>query len=339
MSKNQANAAPERKPLTGVEKATVLLLTLSRTKAAQLLRRMDAEEIRLIARAANRLPVLSAQDLAELVDEFADMFSGGIGFAGSTSEVKDLLAQVMSEEEAEELLAESAGKQEPVWVRVARLKDEIIRAYLLREHPQTMALILSRLDPTQAARIIGSLPLDVRNALLVRMLGIRTVAPDALEVLEEALREDLITLQSPAVGRHTGIADILNRLDKVQFEAALKHLAKARPADVEAMRSLLFTFDDLATLPPRALALVLNEVPPERLVLALQETDFAFQEAVLTGLPARTRRIVEMELQAESHASARDIADARRAIVDAVLRLMAQRKIEPPSAERTALVG
>ena len=114
-----------------------------------------------------------------------------------------MLAQVMSEEEAEELLAESAGKQEPVWVRVARLKDEIIRAYLLREHPQTMALILSRLDPTQAARIIGSLPLDVRNALLVRMLGIRTVAPDALEVLEEALREDLITLQSPAVGRHT----------------------------------------------------------------------------------------------------------------------------------------
>ena len=78
MSKNQANAAPERKPLTGVEKATVLLLALSRTKAAQLLRRMDAEEIRLIARAANRLPVLSAQDLAELVDEFADMFSGGI---------------------------------------------------------------------------------------------------------------------------------------------------------------------------------------------------------------------------------------------------------------------
>src|SRR5690606_9225444 len=143
---------------------------------------------------------------------------------------------------------------------------------------------------------------------------------------------DLITLQSPAVGRHTGIADILNRLDKFQFEAALKHLATARSADVEALRSLLFTFDDLAILPPRALALELSAASHARLV-------FAFQEAVLTGLPARTRRIVEMELQAESHASARDIADARRAIVDAVLRLMAQRKIEPPSAERTALVG
>ena len=333
MSKNQAQAKSEPKSLTGVEKVTVLLLALSRPKAAQLLKRMDAEEIRLIARAANRLPVLSAEDLAELVDEFARMFSGGVSFVGSAREVKDLLGEIMTEEEVAELLSDGGGGEEPVWAKVARLKDEIIRAYLLREHPQTVALILSRLNPQLAARLMGSLPADLRNTLLIRMLGIRGVAPDALEVLETTLREDLITLQSPAAGAHTGLADILNRLDKVQFDAALKHLSKARPADMEVMRSLLYTFDDLASLPPKALMIVLNQIPTDRLVLALRETDFAFQEAVLTGLPARARRIVELELRAGNDASAREIADARRTIVDVVLKLMAQRQIDPPPAD------
>lgn len=333
MSTTQAQAKIEPKSLTGVEKVTVLLLALSRPKAAQLLKRMDADEIRLIARAANRLPVLSSDDLAQLVDEFARTFSGGVGFIGSAKEVQNLLAEVMPEDELADLLAEDPGRDEPVWARISRLKDDIIRAYLLREHPQTAALILSRLAPQLAARLIGSLPADLRNTLLIRMLGIKTVAQDALEVLEATLREDLITLQSPAGGAHTGLAEILNRLDKVQFDAALKHLSRTRPADVEVMRSLLFTFDDLAALPPRALALVLNQVPTERIVLALREADFAFQEAVLTGLPARTRRMVEMELQAENDASARGIADARQMIVDVVLRLMAQRQIEPPAAE------
>lgn len=333
MSKDQARGNIEPITLTGVEKVTVLLLALSRPKAAQLLKRMDADEIRLIARAANRLPVLSADHLAQLVDEFAHLFSGGINFVGSAKEVQGLLAEVMTEEEAADLLADGPGRDEPVWAKVARLKDDIIRAYLLREHPQTVALILSRLAPQLAARLIGSLPAELRNTLLIRMLGIKTVAPDALEVLEATLREDLITLQSPAGGAHTGVAEILNRLDKVQFDAVLKHLSMARPADVGAMRSMLFTFDDLASLPPKALALVLNQVSTERVVLALREADFGFQEAVLTGLPARARRMVELELQAESDASAREIADARRTIVDVVLKLMAQRQIEPPAAD------
>lgn len=333
MTKAQAPARPEPKSLSGVEKVTVLLLALGRPKAAQLLKRMDAEEIRLIARAANQLPLISADDLAELVDEFARMFSTGVNFVGTASAVKDLLAEVMTEGEVADLLSDTGGEEEPIWSRIARLKDEIIRAYLLREHPQTMALILSRLSPPRAARLMGSLPAELRNSLLIRMLGIKFVAPDQLEILENTLREDLISLQAPSGGTHAGIADILNRLDKAQFDLALKHLTKARPADVEAMRDMLFTFDDLASLPPGTLGVILNQVPPDRLVLALRETDFAFQDAVLSGLPARARRIVELELQTENNESAREIADARRAIVETVLKLVAERRIELPATK------
>ena len=336
MNKSQVQAEPELNSLTGVEKVTVLLLALGRPKAAQLLKRMDAEEIRLIARAANRLPTVSVDALARLVEEFAQMFSSGVKFVGTSSEVKNLLADVMSEEEITELLADEAGREEPVWGKVARLKDDTMRAYLLREHPQTVALILSRLNPPHAARLIGSLPADMRNRLLIRMLGIKSVAPDALEVLETTLAEDLIALRSPAASAHSSIADILNRLDKIHFDSALKHLAETRPADLDAMRDMLFTFDDLRKLPSRALMLVLNQVPTDRVVLALRGTDLDFQEAVLAGLPARTRRMVEMELQAETDASDREVEDARRVLVEVVLRLAAERQIELPGTELRA---
>ncbi len=339
MTKLQARAGSTAHSLTGVEKVTVLLLALGRPKAAQLLKRMDADEIRLIAQSASHLPAISADDLATLVEEFASLFSSGVNFVGNQTEVQKLLSDVMTEEELADLLSESGGGEEPVWNKVARLKDEIIRAYLLREHPQTVALILSRLNPANAARLMGSLPADMRNSLLIRMLAIKTVAPDALEILEATLREDLISLRSPAAGAHSGIAEILNRLDKAHFDSALQHLSATRPADVEVMRAMLFSFDDLAALPPRALMLVFNQVPPERLVLALRGTEPDFQDAVLAGLAARTRRMVEMELQTDSDASAREVAEARRTIVDMVLKLMSERQIDLPASGDRARIN
>lgn len=333
MTSIKAQATRESKPLSGIEKVAVLLLTLGRPKAARLLRRMDPEDVRLIAQVANQLPAVSSDELNRLVEEFAQVYSSGIKFVGSTEEIKALLSEVISEEEVDEILFRRTSNEEPIWSKLARVKDDILRAYILREHPQTAAVILLRLNPQLAARVIGTLPPNLRSALLIRMVGTKSVAPDALKVLEQALAEDLIALESPADGTHAGIAEILNRLDKPQLDHVLRDLSRARPEEVEAIRSRLFTFEDMPLLPPKALMIVLNQVPAEKLVLALRGAEPAFQDAVLSGLPARTRRIVELELQAESEASAKDVANARRMVAETVLKLAAQRQISLPQAE------
>jgi flagellar motor switch protein FliG len=131
---------------------------------------------------------------------------------------------------------------------------------------------------------------------------------------------------------HTGIADILNRLDKTQSEAVLKTLAEVRPDDAKALKRLLFTFEELVDLTPQARTLVLDQVPIERLVLALRGTDATFQGNILSALASRSRRMVEAELQGGNNASQREIADARRGIVDVVLKMAAKGEIEirPP---------
>ncbi len=329
-------AEPDVNSLGGPEKVAILLLALGRPKAAQLLKRFDPEEIRLITNAASKLPSLSGGDLGVLVEEFAKLFSGGVNFVGTANEVKNLLADIMSEEEIAAVLSERSDEPDPeesVWITFTRLKDDSLRDYLLGEHPQIAAVILSRIDYGLAARIIGSFPADVRNGLIWRMLGVKTIADDALEALERALKEDLIALSSFSSGSHAGIAEILNRLDKSQSDAALRLLSEVRPTDVRALRSMLFTFEDLYALSPKSLSVVLNQVPVDQLVQALHGTDVQFQTAVLAVLGSRARRMLEAELQPGREPPAKEVEEARRAIVDVVLKLNTQGQIELPSAD------
>ena len=130
-----------------------------------------------------------------------------------------------------------------------------------------------------------------------------------------------------------GIADILNRLDKAQTEEMLKSLAEVRPDEAKAIKAMLFTFEDVATLPQQARTLVFDQVPIERLVMALKGTDAAFQATILSSLASRSRRMVEAELQGGGTPSQRELAEARRAIVATVLKMIAKGDIQTEAGD------
>jgi flagellar motor switch protein FliG len=163
------------------------------------------------------------------------------------------------------------------------------------------------------------------------MVGIKRVADDAASAVERVFAEDLLSKSHNAA--HAGIADILNRLERVQSEEMLKSLAEVRPDDARTLKSMLFSFVEVARLPERARTLLLDQVPIERLVMALRGTDAAFQATILSSLAARSRRMVEAELQGGGNAPDREVAAARRAIVDIVLKMMAKGEIVMPASD------
>jgi flagellar motor switch protein FliG len=315
--------------LSGVEKVAILLLALGKSRAAKLLKRFDEEDLKLLSRSVGDLRPVTAGDLEGLVEEFGQRFSSGVSFVGTATEIRDLLSGVLPNEQEAGAAAPpeeaQAASTEQVWQKVAAIKIDVLREILLNEHPQTVALILTKLDPETAAKAIGTLPADHHAGLMCRMLAIRQVSAQVLTVVESRLAEELVVPEAP--GTRTGIADILNRLEKAQSEAVLQSLAEARPDDAKALKRLLFRFEDLATLPPAAGAVAFNQVPIERLIVALKGTDAAFQAPILASLAARSRRMVEAELQSPSAPPPREVADARRAIVDIVLKLMAKGEI------------
>jgi flagellar motor switch protein FliG len=327
--------------LTGAEKVAVLLLALGKSKATGLLRRLDPEEIKILTRSSTNLKPVGANDVESLVEEFAQKFSNGVKFMGTEREMRDLLSDVLSEEEYNTALygemepmvaplmqAAAAGnmRDDQIWDKVSKVKVEELRAYLINEHPQTIGVILSKLDSETAAKIVSSLPAEMRPGILVRMLGGRDVDPDALMILEDTLGEDLLAVSGPT--KHGGVADILNRLEKAQSEDVLKSLAEIRPDDVKVLKNMLFTFDDMITLAPPARTLVLDQVPIEKLVMALRGTDSAFQNAILASLAARSRRMVEAELAGGGAGPPREVQEARRFIVDTVLRMNSRGDIQ-----------
>jgi flagellar motor switch protein FliG len=301
----------------------VLLLALGKERSASLLRKFDAEELKLLTRSAADLRPVRMSDLETLVEEFAQTFSSGVGFAGTMTEVKNLLSDVMTEEQFAAVLAEAPAKEEPVWERVTELKADTLRGYLSKEHPQTVAFILSRVDSKLAADVIGTFAAEARNNLVCRMVAIKGLAEDAVKVLEGTLREDLLAATT-STNSHVGIADILNRLDKTQSEEVLKSIAEVRPEEAKAIKGMLFTFEDIVKLPQQARTLVFDQVPIEQLVIALRGTDAVFQAAILSSLASRSRRMVEAELQGVGTPSPRELADARRAIVATVLKMIAK---------------
>jgi flagellar motor switch protein FliG len=313
--------------LTGAEKVAVVLLALEKSRATQLLKRFDPGELRLITRSASQLRPVSAADLEALVEEFAKQFSSGVNFVGTLEEVEKLLAGVMTEDQIAEVMSDEQRKDEPVWETVSALKQDVVRTYLTSEHPQAAALILSRIDSALAAKIIGSFPAELRNGLLCRMLGIKAVADDVMRVVERVVYEDLTAATSAGGDAHLGVADILNKLDKTLTDDVLKTLLEQRPSDAKALKSMLFSFEDLVKLDPKARTTLFDQVPIERLVLALKGTEAEFQGVILSSLASRSKRMVEAELQAGSVASPREVAEARRAIVDIVLKMAAKGEI------------
>jgi flagellar motor switch protein FliG len=329
------NAKPEPKSatsltsLTGPEKVAVLLLALGKEKAAHILKRFDADELKVITRSAADLRPITASDLDALVEDFAKRFATGLKFVGTAKELEHLLAAVMTEDEIAEVKSGEQIREEPVWTQLSKIKDEALRAYIGKEHPQTAALILSKIDSGVAAKIIGGCPAEQRNDLLCRMLAIGEVAEEVLHAVEEVVRQELVAGPGDAgADAHSNIASILNKLDKSQSDDVLRSLAAVRPDDAEALKSLLFSFDDLVVLSQSVRTAVFDQVPIERVVLALKGTDPQFQATILASLASRSRRMVESELQNGSGGSAREVAEARRLIVDIVLGMAAKGEID-----------
>ena len=125
------------------------------------------------------------------------------------------------------------------------------------------------------------------------------------------------------------IADIINKLDSDQVEAILQSLASTQPKTAEALKNQLFTFEDLAKLSQRARGTLFDMVPADKVALALKGTATEYREVILSSLSSRVRKMIEQRTQQRPGACpAREVIEARRAIVDLALDHAARGEIE-----------
>jgi flagellar motor switch protein FliG len=217
-----------------------------------------------------------------------------------------------------------------IWERISSVSESMLANYLLKEHPQTAALILSRVRPSCAAKVMSQLPADMRHDLMRRMLSVKPIVEEAMRIVEKTMHEDFMInfARNLASDTYPRMADIINKMERSHMEESLKDLSESRPKSAEILKGMLFTFDDIVNLTPKARMLIFDQIPTDRIVTALKGTDASFRELILSSLASRTRRLVEHELASGVPTQQREILDARRAITDLALDMAGRGEIE-----------
>ena len=317
--------------LDGTDKVAALLLAMGRPAAASLLQQFEPQEIRVVTKAAADLPPLSAQDLESIVEEFAQQFSMGANILGTLGGLEAALNDVLSPEQVTSIMSDLLGSSsKSVWDRVSSVSENSLASYLSKEHPQTAALVLSKVKPTCAAKVMSQLPSSLRNELMRRVLSLKPIVDDAMRIVEKTLHEDLTLNFARNLGADTyaRVADIINKMERGHIEDMLKSLSEKRPKSAEVLKELLFTFDDVVNLTPKARTMIFDQVPSDRIVVALKGADRKFRDLILSSLASRVRRVVENELAMGDPSNQRDVMEARRVITDLALDLAERGEIE-----------
>ncbi|MEP1930473.1 MAG: flagellar motor switch protein FliG [Roseibium sp.] len=322
---------PPVRTLNGVQRVAALLLSLGKTSSQKLLQHFDQEEIRLITVTAAQLGTVASEELDQLAEEFIQQFSTGTTLYGSANEVEKMLEGVLPEEQLADIMSDVLGNSNrSIWDRLTTVSETVFANYLLKEHPQTAALILTKIKPSAAAKVLGQINAKDRNQLVRRMLSIKSVVPEIMRDVEKTMHEDFMlnlsgTLEADS---HARMADILNKMDRDHMEDALDNLNTVKPKTAELLKGLLFTFDDITNLNARTRMAIFDQIPTDRIVLSLKGTNAQFREVILSSLTSRARRIADHELAAGEPAAQRDVLEARSSITNLALEMAGRGEIE-----------
>lgn len=309
----------------GPEKAAAVLLGLERDVAQLVLRHFSEEELRLVARTAAELNAIPHKVLDDICDALhKEITEGSSALVGDVTRAEDLLTGVVAEEQLSDILSDLRGVSNALfWPRLADLPEKMLAAHLQGEHPQVAAIVLVKIDPAYAARVLAELPSDTRTMLMRRILVSKPVPELVMRTIEQVLQQELFAgVGGPGVAEmNTQVAGIINQLERDQVNELLDGFGRYEPVIAAQLKSLIFSFEDIVSLDQRARLVIFDQTPTERVILALRNSDEALREAILPCLSSRTRRMVESELASGTEAPKRDIQNAQRQIADTVLQL------------------
>lgn len=322
----------------GVRKAAALVLAMSKDTATRILKQLDQDDVGRLLRAAAELGAMEMVDVNSIIDEFEQGVQADPKLVGTVEDAEQLANAAMPPEQAAAFIAELGGARRDVLKDLSALPEPRIVDILSTEHPQAAAAVLARLKADTVARILAAAPLALRGEWLARMLNARPVEDIAFEIVEDGIALALETGDAPVVDDKgpSRIANIVNRLDPEEIDSTLAELESLRPEQAQAVRALIFRFDDIVLLSQQARAVVFDQISADRVVLALSGAEEAVKDAVLAALGQRARRMVEAELSSDAPTPRREILAARRSISESVLKLAEAGTIELPGAQTGA---
>lgn len=318
--------------LTGRQKAGVFLIAIGNDVATEIFKHLREDEIEQITFEIARLDKITPEDKEKVLIEFNDMMmaqgfitNGGIDFA------RGLLEKSLGNQKAIDIINRlTSSLQVRPFDFVRRTDPAQLLNFIQGEHPQTVALILSYLEPNKAATIMSSLPHTIQADVAKRIATMDRVSPDVLREVERVLERKLSTLASEdytSAGGIDAVVEILNNVDRGTEKTIIEALEEEDPELAEEIKKRMFVFEDIVLLDDKAIQKVMREVDNADLSKALKSVDAEVQEKIFKNMSKRAASGLREEMDFMGPVRLKDIEEAQQKIVNIIRKLEEQGEI------------
>ena len=303
--------------LTGPEKAAIVLLTLGEEGTA-IWQMLDEEEIKEVSQAMATLGNVTSNVVEVLLVEFISNVSGGGTVMGSFEQTQRLLASFLDPDKVDGLMEEIRGPAgRTMWDKLGNVSEGVLANYLKNEYPQTVAVVLSKVKPDHASRVLGALPEDFAMECVTRMLRMEPVQREILDKIEQTLRTEFMSNLARTSKRdsHEMMADIFNSFDRQTETRFISALEERNRDSAERIRALMFVFEDLSKLDPGGVQTLLRAVDKAQLGLALKGASEDLRTLFFSNMSERAARILREDMENMGPVRLRDVDQAQMAMV------------------------
>jgi flagellar motor switch protein FliG len=324
------NTKPEIEALglTGLRKAAMLLIVLGEQASSELLKNMSEDEVQKVSREIARVTQISGDQAETILNDFHQLSTAGDYVArGGIEFARKLLARTFAPEIAKRLLdrlTKALGSDAASFDAIQKADPQLLAKFIHNEHPQTIALVLSHLNPSAAAGLLTNLPSTIRADVAQRMASLDQISPDVIVKIVSVIGQKLSALgefSRESYGGVRAVAEMMNRLDSGSSREILDHIDTTNTNLAETIRHLMFVFEDLLLIDPMGLKEVVTKVDRKVLTIALKGTSEQLQTRILSTMSARGAEMLKEDMEAMGPIKIKEVEVAQQQIIAVVRQL------------------
>src|SRR6187401_54965 len=329
LASRQANR-PKGEKLPGAKRAAVMMLALGEQYGGKVWAMLDDDEVRDLSIVMSSLGTVEADVVEDLLLEFVSRMSASGALMGNFDATERLLQQYLPKERVNGIMDEIRGPAgRNMWEKLSNVQEEVLANYLKNEYPQTIAVVLSKLKPEHAARVLAILPEDMALDVIGRMLRMEAVQKEVIERVEQTLRTEFMSNLSQTRRRdaHEVMAEIFNNFDRQTETRFLTALEEDNRDAAERIKALMFTFDDLVRLDSGSAQTLLRSLDKDKLAIALKGATEPVREFFLKNMSARAAKMLVDDMVAMGPVRLREVDEAQGLLVNLAKDLAAKGEI------------
>ena len=305
----------------GLTKVSILMIGLGREASSTIFKLLPDNDVENITIKIATTNIVEPKITEAVFEEFYEMIQaqefislGGVDYA------RGILEDSLGDARAQEIIKKIQRLMQVTGFNVLKKIDSSqLLTFIQKEHPQTIALILTQLEPLQAANVLAELPDDLRNDVVIRFASMERVSPEMISTVEKILEERIDFSQTGnQFGGVRAVAEIINLIGSTIEKSILEAISVKDPKLAQEIKNLMFVFDDIINLDDRTIQKVIAEVDQKDLALALKSANEEVQNKIFKNISSRAATIIREEMDYTGPVKLKDVEAAQQNILDII---------------------